>query len=146
MITKYRTHHPSNSPLSDLLNVTIGRDISQFFGHDDLVSTSPKVNITETPNEFVIILLVPGYTKDKLKITAEKDRLTVRGEKQEQTLGENERFNRREFQVGGFTRSFRLPENVDLTAVRAEQVDGVLHVHIPRVEPAKPAVRDISIA
>ena len=145
MITKYRTH-PYHSPLNDLLNVTIGRDISQFFGHDDVATTSPKVNITETPKEFVISMLVPGYAKDKLKITAEKETLTVKGEKPEQTLGENERLTRREFQVGGFTRSFRLPETVDIAAVRAEHVDGVLHVHIPRVEPAKPAVHDISIA
>jgi len=145
MITKYRAH-PYHRPLNDLLNVTIGRDISQFFGHDDVATTSPKVNITETPTEFIISLLVPGYAKDKLKITAEKETLTVLGEKSEHTLGENERFTRREFQVGSFTRSFRLPETVDLASVRAEQVEGVLHVHIPRVEPAKPAVFDIRIA
>ncbi len=144
MITKYRTH-PYHRPLNDLLNLTIGRDISQFFGHDDVATPSPKVNITETPKEFVISLLVPGYTKDKLKITAEKETLTVKGEKTEYALGENERFTRREFQVGDFTRSFHLPATVDIASVHAEQVDGVLHVHIPRVEPAKPAVHDITI-
>ncbi|HRH71268.1 MAG TPA: Hsp20/alpha crystallin family protein [Flavobacteriales bacterium] len=145
MITKYRTH-PYHSPLNDLLNVSIGRDIGQFFGYDDVATSSPKVNITETPKEFVISMLVPGYAKDKLKITAEKETLTVKAEKSEYMLGENERFTRREFQVGGFTRSFRLPETVDIASVHAEHVDGVLKVHIPRVEPAKPTVRDISIA
>ena len=145
MITKYRPH-PYHNSLNDLLNVTIGRDISQFFGHDDVATATPKVNITETPTEFVISLLVPGYAKDKLKITAEKDSLTVKGEKSEHAIAENERFTRREFQVGSFSRTFRLPETVDIAAVRAHHVDGVLHVHVPRVAPAKPAVLDISIA
>lgn len=145
MITKYRTH-PYHGPLNDLLNVTVGRDISRFFGHDDVGTTTPKVNITGTETEFVISMLVPGYAKDKLKVTTEKETLTVKGEKSDHTLGENERYTRREFQIGGFTRSFRLPETVDITAVRAEQVDGVLHVHIPRMQPAVPAVHDISIA
>lgn len=145
MITKYRTRHPYHDPLNDLLNVTIGRDISQFFGHDDLATATPKVNITETPEKFIISLLVPGYAKEQLKITAEKETLTVTGEKSDTALNANERFTRREFRIGSFTRSFHLPMTVDPGAIHAEHVNGVLHINIPRVEPAKPVTHDISI-
>lgn len=146
MITKYRTQAPFAHPFNDLMSGFMGRDISQFFGHDDVAHVSPKVNIVETPEKFIISMLVPGFSKEQLKITAEKDVLTVKAEKAENAMAENERFTRREFQTGAFSRSFKLPNTVDADAISAEQVNGVLQISIPRVEPAKPATRDISIA
>lgn len=146
MITKYRTHVPFAHPFNDLMSGVMGRDISQFFGHDDVAHVSPKVNIVETPEKFVISMLVPGFSKEQLKITTEKDVLTVKAEKVEHALNENERYTRREFQAGAFTRSFKLPSRVDTEAISAEQLNGLLQISIPRVEPAKPTTRDISIA
>jgi len=146
MITKYRPQSTLVHPFSDLVNGMFGRDISQFFGHDDLGHSTPRVNITETPEKFVVSLRVPGFTKEELKISTEKDTLTVKGEKSSSTNTENERFLRREFQTAAFTRSFQLPETVKLDAITAEHVHGVLKVSIPKSEPAKPVTREISIA
>lgn len=146
MITKYRPQSTFVHPFSDLVNGMFGRDISQFFGHDDLGHSTPRVNITETPEKFVVSLRVPGFTKEELKISTEKDTLTVKGEKSSSTNTENERFLRREFQTAAFTRSFQLPETVKLDAITAEHVHGVLNVSIPKSEPAKPVTREISIA
>lgn len=146
MITKYRPQSTFVHPFSDLVNGMFGRDISQFFGHDDLGHSTPRVNITETPEKFVVSLRVPGFTKEELKISTEKDTLTVKGEKSSSTNTENERFLRREFQTASFTRSFQLPGTVKSDAITAEHVHGVLNVSIPKSEPAKPVTREISIA
>ena len=146
MITKYRPQSTFVHPFSDLVNGMFGRDISQFFGHDDLGHFTPRVNITETPEKFVVSLRVPGFTKEELKISTEKDTLTVKGEKSSSTNTENERILRREFQTAAFTRSFQLPETVKLDAITAEHVHGVLNVSIPKSEPAKPVTREINIA
>ena len=146
MITKYRPQTSFVHPFNDMLGGVLGRDISQFFGHDDLGQFTPRVNITETPEKFVVSLRVPGFTKDELKIRTEKDTLTVKGEKVSNTANENERFLRREFQASSFSRSFRLPETVKIEGIQAEHVHGVLHVSIPKTEPAKPVSREISIA
>ncbi|HRF80837.1 MAG TPA: Hsp20/alpha crystallin family protein [Flavobacteriales bacterium] len=146
MITKYRPQSTFVHPFSDLVNGMFGRDISQFFGHDDLGHFTPRVNITETPEKFVVSLRVPGFAKEELKISTEKDTLTVKGEKSSSTNTENERFLRREFQTAAFTRSFQLPETVKLDAITAEHVHGVLNVSIPKSEPAKPVTREINIA
>jgi len=104
------------------------------------------VNITETPEKFVVSLRVPGFAKDELKISAEKDTLTVKGEKSTSASTENERFLRREFQAGSFSRSFQLPETVRVEGITAEHVNGVLSLSIPKSEPARPEAREISIA
>jgi HSP20 family protein len=123
----------------------MGRDIGQFIGHDDMRTNRPKVNITETPSTFVISMLVPGFKKSDLKISNEKETLTIKGEHNGTTTNENERYTRREFQFGSFERSFTLPSTVDIDSITAEYADGILTVTIPRKEPAKPAVRSISI-
>lgn len=146
MMTKYRPQHSFAHPLNDLIGGVFGRDISQFFGSDDLGHFTPRVNITETPEKFVVSLRVPGFAKDELKISSEKNTLTVKGEKTASASNENERFLRREFQASTFSRSFSLPETVSLDAIRAEHANGVLSVSIPKTEPAKPVTREISIA
>ncbi|MCC6542331.1 MAG: Hsp20/alpha crystallin family protein [Flavobacteriales bacterium] len=145
MITKYRPQATFAHPFTDLVSGVFGKDISQFFGHDDLAMVSPRVNITETPEKFVVSLRVPGFAKDELKISTDKDTLTVKGEKTTSTNTEQERFLRREFHASAFSRSFHLPDSVSPDAISAEHVNGVLHVSIPKSEPAKPVSREITI-
>ncbi len=146
MLTKNRPQSQLSHPFSGLMNEVFGRDISQFLGHDDLGHLTPRVNITETPEKFVVSLRVPGFAKDELKISAEKDTLTVKGEKTSTASTENERFLRREFQAGSFSRSFHLPETVKIEGITAEHANGVLNLSIPKSEPAKPETREINIA
>lgn len=145
MLTKYRPQLSFAHPFNDLIGGVFGRDISQFFGHDDLGHFTPRVNIVETPEKFVVSLRVPGFTKDELKISTEKNTLTVKGEKTATPSNENVRFLRREFQTSTFGRSFSLPETVDPDAITAEHTNGVLHVSIPKTEPAEPVTREINI-
>ncbi len=146
MITKYRPQTTFVHPFTDLVNGMFGRDISHFLGHDDVGHATPRVNITETPEKFVVSLRVPGFAKEELKISAEKNTLTVKGEKSSTATSENERVLRREFQAATFSRSFQLPETVNFDAITAEHVNGVLNVSIPKIEPAKPVTREINIA
>lgn len=146
MITKKHPNPAFVLPFGNLLGNTFGRDISQLLGHDDPGPSVPRVNIAETPQKFVVSLSVPGFAKEDLKISTEKHLLTVKGEKATITSDENERCLRREFQTNAFSRSFSLPDTVNVDAISAEQVNGVLTVNIPKVEPAKASTREITIA
>ena len=145
-ITKYRPQSSFVSPINELMNEFLGRDIGQFFGNDDLARSMPKVNIVERENDFDLRLLAPGLSKADLKLRIENDVLTISAEKQNEELKENERYTRREFSHTAFPRSFKLPETVNADAVKAEFKDGVLHLSIPKAEVAKPKTREISIA
>ena len=98
-------------------------------------------NVLENENGFTIELATPGYSKEDLKISLKKGVLIIEGKGED---NDSARYARREFGIGGFTKRFRLSENVDRDAVIADYQDGVLKVVLPnRPEDKK---RDITIS
>lgn len=144
-IAKYRPATSFAGPFNELVNEFFGRDISQALGHDDLKRTLPGVNILERPTEFELRLLAPGFSKEDLKIRLENEVLTISAERKTENLQEQERYTRREFSSSSFSRSFRLPESVQAEGIKADLVNGVLHVIIPKTQVSKPATREINI-
>ena len=57
----------------------------------------------------------------------------------------NEKLHRVESFYGSFERSFSLPENVNVDAIRCDSKDGVLSVHIPKVETPKQKPKQIAV-
>ena len=84
--------------------------------------------------------------KDAIEIDVADGVLTVRGKREDKNEAKDAdgKVFRRESFVGTFSRSFRLPDNVDTDAITAEHVDGVLEVRVPKAAEAKP--RRIEIA
>lgn len=144
-IAKYRPQAAFTSPFSELVSGLLSRDIGQLLGQDEARHTVPAVNILERSNEFELQLVAPGYSKEELKLNVEAGTLSVSAEKKAENLKEDERFTRREFVHTSFARSFSLPETVNAEAITAEYANGVLHVRIPKAEPVKPKVREITI-
>jgi HSP20 family protein len=60
--------------------------------------------------------------------------ITIKGERKQQFEDKSEKFHRMETLYGMFERRFSLPENVNGDAIRCESKDGVLTVHIPKME------------
>lgn len=90
---------------------------------------SPSTNIMKTDDAYELYLSVPGFDKEQIKITTEKDILHIEG-KIEVTSTEEIKYNYREFGVNNFKRSFILPENVDFEKISAHCKDGILMVKI----------------
>jgi len=145
-LVKHRPQGPLVTPFDELINGFFGRDLSHFIGSDDMQRSTPRVNITEGNEGFKLDLLAPGFQKEDLKMSVENDTLTISAEKKNEALVEGERYTRREFGFSAFKRSFRLPENVMTENIKAGFNNGVLTVSLPKMEPAKPAVREISIS
>ncbi len=140
-------HRPSTypSPFGDLMQEFLGNDIAQVFGSNETKRSMPVVNIVERKQEFEIQLLAPGYSKQDLKLSMEKDQLTINAEKKESSLEADERYTRREFAQHGFSRRFKLPETVDSAGIEASFNDGVLKVRVPKAEISIPKTREIGI-
>ena len=100
----------------------------------------PATNITENDQAFHLEIAVPGFSKEDIKINLEKDVLTISSEKEknEQSDAKNEQvFRLREFGPRNFCRSFSLPEAVDKDAIKAEYLNGILMVTLPKKEVVK---------
>lgn len=144
-IVKHRPNGALVAPFQDLFGGFFGRDIAQLYGSDDLYRSMPRVNISEDKDGFRLQLLAPGLGKEDLKLNVEDRTLTISGEKKQEKLDENSRWTRREFSHSSFKRSFELPENVKVDAIKAEHQDGVLTVLLPKAEAAKPKSLSINV-
>lgn len=97
----------------------------------------PNVDILEAPNELTLVADMPGVNNESIDIDFEEGLLTVQGKVGERYESRNQ-FLLREYGVGDFFRTFRVSERIDVNGITAECKDGVLTVHLPKVEAAKP--------
>jgi HSP20 family protein len=112
-----------------------------FFNTKELRKWSPSVNITENDNEYRIELAAPGLAKNDFNIEIEENTLTISAEKKEEKNEDNERFTRREFSYGSFSRSFSLPEHVKADNIAGKYEDGILKLVLPKTETEKKKTR-----
>jgi HSP20 family protein len=136
-IDKPRTSWPSlfdrgwvekffNSPMDDYFNVGKMMNV-------------PAVNVSETDKEFRLSIAAAGLEKSDFKIEAEDDILTISAEHEREDKDEQDgRYNRREYNYTRWSRSFSLPENVDLEKINAEYKNGELKVVIPKRQMKEP--------
>jgi len=95
---------------------------------------SPAVDIYETDEGLTLVADVPGLSEKSLNISIDQGILTLEGEA---TAGMGE-FQYREFAMSGYWRQFQLPETLDAEKAHAEVKHGVLTLHLPKAEAAKP--------
>jgi HSP20 family protein len=118
-------------------------DDSGFLGRTVNV---PAVNITEHKNEYKVELAVPGMKKDDFKIDVDGNMLTISSEKEESSEEKEKRFTRKEYSYSSFSRSFTLPEEINLDKIEAKYEDGILKLSLPRREEAKlPSPKHIAV-
>lgn len=99
---------------------------------------SPALDVHDEKDNLVVQVELPGLKKDEIDISIHDGVLTVSGErKQEREQKEGESF-RSERYFGKFQRSVTLPVAVNAQNVKAAYKDGVLTVHLPKAEEAKP--------
>lgn len=72
--------------------------------------------------------------------------LEISGERKKEEVQKGDTWHRVERSQGSFLRRFRLPENTSPDEVKAQVLDGVLTVTIPKVAKPKQKVRQIEIS
>jgi len=142
---KYRGPVGEAYPVDRLASEIFGSNISRLFGSDGFTTNTPRVNIVERKDDYRLDMEAPGFDKKDLKVEMVDDTLTIRGEHTVEENKEEERYTRREFSRSAFERSFILPQTANGEAVKADYVNGVLKLTIPKSEEAKPKTRQISI-
>ncbi|MEW6246306.1 MAG: Hsp20/alpha crystallin family protein [Nitrospirota bacterium] len=107
---------------------------------------SPLVDITEDEKEYVIKAELPEVKKEDVKLTIQDNVLSISGERKYEKEEKGKKYHRVERAYGSFMRSFTLPEDADGSKVSAEYKDGVLKVHLPKSEKAKPKAIEVKVA
>lgn len=122
-------------PLRDLLSLQ--EQLGQLVGHD-APGWTPLVDLYETSAAFVLIAELPGMTRDQIDIHAEDNRISIRGERRAGPSGTRdddvrcEQYHRVERGHGRFSRTFALPDTIDIDGITADLKDGLLTITIPK--------------
>ena len=116
---------------NDLLEDTIQTDYAS-----PRVSV-PAMDIAEYENEYVAIAELPGVKKEDVKITFEKNVLTVEGVRKPYEVPQDAKVLLNEMRVRDFSRSIRVPVEIDATAISAELENGILKVVLPKSQEAR---------
>jgi HSP20 family molecular chaperone IbpA len=97
----------------------------------------PNVDIYELADELIVQADMPGAKSDDIDIQFEDGSLTIHARVPQRRSGDIN-YLRQEYGVGDFYRTFRVSEHIDTTRISAEYTDGVLTLHLPKVEAVKP--------
>lgn len=102
-------------------------------------SSLPPANIKETSDAFHVEMILPGMSKEDIKLEIDNNRITVKGEKRVTKEGqEKENYTHREFSYQSFERSFNLNNSMlDVDKIEAKYEDGMLMLTLPKREEAK---------
>ena len=124
-------HHALATPrtLDQMFETAFGKPTGEF---------TTRLDLRENDEQIVVRVEVPGVLPDDLEINVNGKVLTISGEKKDERAEEQggHRYSERRF--GSFKREVRLSSTVDVSAVSAEHLNGVVTITLPRAQEAKP--------
>lgn len=98
-------------------------------------TVSPEVDIYENENEILLYADMPGATKEDIAVNIDNGKMELSGCRKLETSGA---VTWEEFSDIQYRRTFSVPQTIDIAKVDAELKDGVLILHLPKSEAAKP--------
>ena len=117
--------------------------LNRFFdvsdgGEDLMAGWAPALDIQEKKDELIVRAEVPGMKKEDINVSLDDNQLVISGEKRCDTELNDAGGYRSECFYGRFHRSIPLPFGVNQKKIKAGYKDGVLTVHLPKSDEAKP--------
>lgn len=114
---------------------------SLFLDEDTNVITSqwiPPANISETDDQFVISVDIPGVNAKDVEVTMDNGILSIKGERKVEKRDDRNGYHRTECTQGSFYRRFSLPDSANPEKIVAKDRDGVLTITLGKRQTSKP--------
>lgn len=103
----------------------------------------PLVDIYENDDELLLHADMPGVEKENITVNIENGKLSLTGLRKMEEAGATQW---EEFSEVEYRRTFSVPQTIDVNKVKAELKEGVLRLHLPKSEAAKPRQIEIKAA
>jgi len=131
MLPLVRSRRNTPSLFDDFFGSNFWNDIYEKSGF----KATPGVNVYEGKDNFEIEVAAPGLEKKDFHIDVKENVLTVSSEKKEEKeKKEGNKVVFSEFNYASFSRSFQLPDGIDVNKISASHQNGVLKVTLPKRE------------
>jgi HSP20 family protein len=131
------------SRINDLFDDTFGR--ARNYPTSTAGVWVPPVDILESKDSYLIRAELPGMKKEDFNLEVRDGTLTLSGERKFEEAASGVEYHRVERVTGKFSRSFYLPQTVKHDSIKANYRDGILEVHVPKAEEAKPRQITVSV-
>jgi HSP20 family protein len=105
----------------------------------------PAVDILESKDSYLIRAELPGMKKEDVHLEVQEGALTLSGERKLEEPANGVEYHRIERVAGKFSRTFYLPQTIKQDDIKATFRDGILEVHVPKTDEAKPKQIAISV-
>jgi HSP20 family molecular chaperone IbpA len=105
---------------------------------------APAADVFETAHELTLLADVPGATTDQIDVRFEDGELRIHAPVGPRRK-DNPSYLLEEYGVGDYYRSFRLGQEIDASKIEASLRDGVLRLHIPKAEEARPRRIEVKV-
>lgn len=106
-------------------------------------SALPSVDIYENDAKILLYADMPGVKKEDLQVSIDNGTLSLKGVRRFNRAGG---VSREEFSDLAYVRSFSIPQSIEIDRVEAALRDGVLTLHLPKAESARPRLIEINAA
>ena len=97
----------------------------------------PSVNILDNEKFFELNLAAPGKNRKDFIIELEDQILTISSESFTNNH-DSDNFTRQEYRYDNFKRSFRLPDSINTSLIKAKYENGILSISLPKHKEAIP--------
>jgi len=102
----------------------------------------PVCDVYQSPEEIVVVMELPGLSREDVEITVTPGALTVTGRRAPTPRPGRSVVHLHERRFGAFKRSLRLPAAVDVEHTSAKMTDGVLTITLPHRRATQVAIRE----
>ncbi len=113
--------------------------VHEFFGEDKLPgylakiqkSTVPSANMVKKQTYYQFMLTLPGFRQEEIEIDIHERFLTVKSLKAF-SKDDDSKMVQKEFDFSSFSRSFILPDDINMDEIHATVENGILTITLPR--------------
>jgi len=133
----YRTNHINIPSITNLLDEVFNNEVFGINNIEKNFKKWPAVNILENENDFIINMAAPGLTKEDFKIELNEEILTISADVSNNEKETQTKFTVKEFNYTKFSRSFNMPEGLNIDNITAKYENGLLNIFIPKMEIVK---------
>lgn len=108
--------------------------LENHFPSAELTQWTPKIDIKEKDNQYIIRADIPGVDPKDIDVSLEQGILTIKGKKEIEKHEEKENYMHTERASGFFYRAISLPNISDPSKIKAKSKNGVLEITVSKNE------------
>lgn len=108
-----------------------------FWDKDLFSDWMPKVDVSETKNDYIIRAALPNVKPEDIDIEIDEHMLTIQGKTETQKVEEDGTWYRRECESGSFSRTLSIPKNADIAHVTAQNKHGSVEIRLPKTKESQ---------